>query len=48
MQILKLLDTYPKAVDEIFEAMKIRGSQIELSELLERLIPAIGFCIIGL
>lgn len=38
MQILKLLDTYPKAVDEIFEAMKIRGSQIELSELLERLI----------
>lgn len=38
MQILELLDAYPKSVDEIFAAIRKKGIDMELSELFERLI----------
>lgn len=38
IQILELLDVYPKSVDEIFEAIRNKGIGMEFSELLERLV----------
>lgn len=38
MQILEMLDVYPKSVDEILDTVRKKGIDIELSQLFEKLI----------